>query len=91
TDDHISVYSLDGSSPVTGYGFTSLGCAADSQSSRVMEIGPISRDTMSAEICLGICRDLDPAYTHFGTEYGKECYCTGDLGSTSDSSACTLA
>ncbi|CAM9784272.1 unnamed protein product [Pylaiella littoralis] len=90
TDDHISVYSLDGSGSGSGYGFTSLGCAADSQSDRVMEVGPIAETSMSAEICLGICLALDPTYTHFGTEYGDQCFCTGDLGTTSDSSACTM-
>ncbi|CAN0440218.1 unnamed protein product [Pylaiella littoralis] len=113
TDDHISVYSLDGSvpaptpepetpitspnptlepeTPVSQSSFTSLGCAADSKSSRVMEVGPIAEDPMSAEICLEICLGLDPTYTHFGTQYGGECFCTGDLGTTSSSTSCTMS
>ncbi|CAN0251738.1 unnamed protein product, partial [Ectocarpus fasciculatus] len=38
------------------------------------------------QICLGICSDA--SYTHFGTQYGKECWCTGSLGTTESSTAC---
>ncbi|CAB1104501.1 unnamed protein product [Ectocarpus sp. CCAP 1310/34] len=57
TDDHISVYSLDGSTgggdddsgdPPVGSEF--IGCVADSQDDRVMSVGPIAEDTMSAEM-----------------------------------------
>ncbi|CAN0452164.1 unnamed protein product [Pylaiella littoralis] len=70
--------------------YTSVGCAVDSPSARVMEMGPISETTMSAEICLGICLGMEITYTHFGTEYGNECFCTGDLGTTTESSACIM-
>ncbi|CAB1108728.1 unnamed protein product [Ectocarpus sp. CCAP 1310/34] len=96
TDDHISVYSLDGSTgggdddsgdpPV---GSELIGCVADSQDDRVMSEGPMSAATMSAEICLGICSEMDSSYTHFGTQYGEECWCTGSLGTTETSTACT--
>ncbi|CAM9977595.1 unnamed protein product, partial [Ectocarpus fasciculatus] len=97
TDDHISVYSLDGSTgggdddsgdpPV---GSELIGCVADDQNNRVMAEGPMSADTMSAEICLGICSGMDASYTHFGTQYGNECWCTGSLGTTESSTACTM-
>ncbi|CAM9710539.1 unnamed protein product, partial [Ectocarpus sp. 13 AM-2016] len=97
TDDHISVYSLDGSTgggdddsgdPPVGSEY--IGCVADSQDDRVMAEGPMSADTMSAEICLGICSGMDSSYTHFGTQYGEECWCTGSLGTTETSAACTM-
>ncbi|CAN0400855.1 unnamed protein product [Pylaiella littoralis] len=70
--------------------FTSVGCAADDPGTRVMEVGPISEATMSAAVCEGICLALDPTYTHFGTEYGNECFCTSELGTTTESSDCTM-
>ncbi|CAN0354253.1 unnamed protein product, partial [Ectocarpus fasciculatus] len=78
-------------SPVVPSGdYDLVGCVADSQAARVMPVGPLAEDAMSAEICFGICSDLDPGYTHFGTEYGNECFCTGSLGATESSSACTM-
>ncbi|CAN0436969.1 unnamed protein product, partial [Ectocarpus fasciculatus] len=37
--------------------------------------------------CLGICSAA--SYTHFGTQDGDECWCTGLLGTTESSTACT--
>ncbi|CAN0579131.1 unnamed protein product, partial [Ectocarpus sp. 12 AP-2014] len=59
--------------------FELIGCVADDKGVRVMSEGPITEDTMSAEICFGICSGIDASYTHFGTQYGEECWCTGSL------------
>ncbi|CAN0574329.1 unnamed protein product [Ectocarpus sp. 12 AP-2014] len=56
--------------------------------SQVMPVGPISDNNMTAKKCLGICSDMDESYTHFGTQYGIECFCTGSLGGTQTSTAC---
>ncbi|CAN0108034.1 unnamed protein product [Ectocarpus sp. 6 AP-2014] len=34
---------------------------------------------------------MDESYTHFGTQYGEECWCTGSLGTTETSAACTYS
>eukprot|EP00752_Nemacystus_decipiens_P002009 g1929.t1 len=60
-------------------GYVELGCAEDTQGSRVMTDGPTRQIPMSAEICLDICSDKDPSYVYFGTEWGKECWCSASL------------
>ncbi|CAN0127324.1 unnamed protein product, partial [Ectocarpus sp. 13 AM-2016] len=54
---------------------------------RVMPVGPLAEDVMSAEICFGICSAQDNSYTHFGTKYGEE---VRSLGTTETSTACTM-
>eukprot|EP00903_Cladosiphon_okamuranus_P020283 g18613.t1 len=59
--------------PSGGDGYESLGCIVDNKNNRVMKgLGPIKKDTMSAEICFDICMEDNEGYTHFGTEYGHE-------------------
>eukprot|EP00903_Cladosiphon_okamuranus_P021311 g19582.t1 len=91
TDTMVSIYSLDGTgppptpptptspptpTPPTSDEYELLGCSEDNvDGNRVMTLGPIKQDTMSAEICLDYCTGLDEGYTYFGTQYGKECWC----------------
>ncbi|CAM9611193.1 unnamed protein product [Ectocarpus fasciculatus] len=96
TDTHMSVYSLnedslnddqDGGDYDGDYEL--IGCRVDSSDARVMSVGPIEGDTMSAEICFDICRELYPASTHFGTQYGGQCFCTEVLEESAVSTGCT--
>eukprot|EP00752_Nemacystus_decipiens_P007908 g7065.t1 len=54
------------------------GCSEDNvpRGNRVMSVGPISRDEMSAEICFKLCMERDAGYTYFGTQYAIECFCS---------------
>ncbi|CAM9540916.1 unnamed protein product [Ectocarpus sp. 12 AP-2014] len=90
TDTHMSVYSLNedrGENDDGGYEL--LGCRVDDREARVMSLGPIEGDDMSAEICFDICRELHPTSTHFGTQHGNECFCTDVLGESAVSTGCT--
>eukprot|EP00903_Cladosiphon_okamuranus_P020285 g18615.t1 len=61
--------------------YDEIGCFADDQPGldgkevRIMGDKTTSND-MNAEVCFGLCND--GTNTHFGTQYGKECWCVYD-------------
>ncbi|CAM9872583.1 unnamed protein product [Ectocarpus sp. 6 AP-2014] len=59
TGDHLDDYVL-------------VGCYGDSRSLRIM-FDKQSEPIMSAQICYDLCND--GTNTHFGTQYGRECWC----------------
>eukprot|EP00903_Cladosiphon_okamuranus_P021312 g19583.t1 len=62
--------------------FVVLGCRADADDRIMGEIEEISFTEMTAEYCYEVCVQ-DGTNTHFGTQYGRECWCVNDptLGS----------
>ncbi|CAN0200508.1 unnamed protein product, partial [Hapterophycus canaliculatus] len=61
---------------VSGDGFASIGCWSDDRSDRIMGAWFSSGSPMSAEVCFQVCND--GSNTHFGTQFGKECFCVDD-------------
>eukprot|EP00903_Cladosiphon_okamuranus_P005860 g5798.t1 len=94
TDTMVSIYSLDGSTappsptpapvtpaPTAAAAYESLGCFADNQQDasgqtvRIMTFESTSND-MTTEVCFQACND--GINTHFGTQWGRQCWCTND-------------
>ncbi|KAK6582207.1 hypothetical protein PZA11_004615 [Diplocarpon coronariae] len=62
---------------VSGYSF--LGCYTESTTGRALSLSSYASDTMTLESCAAYCS----AYSMFGVEYGRECYCGNSLGAGS--------
>lgn len=50
-----------------------LGCYTEGTSARALAAKAIADDAMTIETCEAYCASFTPAYTYFGTEYGREC------------------
>ncbi|KAH8801520.1 WSC domain-containing protein [Xylogone sp. PMI_703] len=82
----LNVYEIDDRSSVSipgikdvvaGYGF--LGCYTEATAGRALGGSSYAADTMTLESCAAFCS----AYSYFGVEFGRECYCGNSLGSGS--------
>ncbi|KAK3327277.1 hypothetical protein B0T19DRAFT_158185 [Cercophora scortea] len=60
--------------------YTLVGCQTEATAGRALAADSYAADSMTLESCAAYCS----AYTYFGTEYGRECYCGNSLavGST---------
>ncbi|KAK0719759.1 hypothetical protein B0H67DRAFT_599414 [Lasiosphaeris hirsuta] len=67
-----------GRKPIVG-AFTLVGCQTEATAGRALAIAAYADDSMTLESCAAYC----DAYTYFGTEYGRECYCGNTLASGS--------
>ncbi|CAN0028361.1 unnamed protein product, partial [Pylaiella littoralis] len=66
----LSVYKID---------YVSIGCRTDEGGGdRIMGDAVESSSGMTADVCYELCYDFDPSFTHFGTQYGVQCYCATD-------------
>ncbi|CAM9474079.1 unnamed protein product, partial [Ectocarpus fasciculatus] len=52
----------------------SVGCFADDRSDRVLT-AKWSSSEMTPTVCADYCRDQSSSYTHYATQYGRECWC----------------
>lgn len=59
--------------------YTLVGCATEGTGVRALSANSYADDAMSLESCASFC----DAYSYFGTEYGRECYCGNSLASSS--------
>ncbi|KAK3378435.1 hypothetical protein B0H63DRAFT_397603 [Podospora didyma] len=62
---------------VGAYAF--VGCQTEATTGRALSGLTYAADAMTLESCAAFCS----AYTYFGTEYGRECYCGNSLGAGS--------
>lgn len=88
--DRLTVYRVtsiaDNEATVGNFRF--LECGIDSVSNRVLRGAYQSADgTLTAELCASACA----AYTYFGLEFGKECFCGNDYtGSPASPADCAI-
>ncbi|KAH8908759.1 hypothetical protein BR93DRAFT_502707 [Coniochaeta sp. PMI_546] len=61
--------------------YTLVGCATEGNGVRALSANTYADDAMTLESCASFC----DAYSYFGTEYGRECYCGNSLASSSTS------
>ncbi|KAF8421833.1 WSC domain-containing protein [Tirmania nivea] len=59
--------------------FTYQGCYSEATSGRALSQKYISSVNVDVQFCADYCK----AYTYFGVEYGRECYCGDTLAATS--------
>jgi len=59
--------------------FTYQGCYSEATSGRALSQSSISSVNVNVQFCANYCK----AYTYFGVEYGRECYCGNTLAATS--------
>ncbi|KAK3360011.1 hypothetical protein B0T25DRAFT_621313 [Lasiosphaeria hispida] len=64
--------------PIVGT-FALVGCQTEATAGRALALAAYADDSMTLESCAAYCN----AYTYFGTEYGRECYCGNSLSSGS--------
>ncbi|KAK0618381.1 glyoxal oxidase N-terminus-domain-containing protein [Bombardia bombarda] len=72
--DKISQFSpslAQGVQPATVENYNWYGCQTESATGRALSATDFAADTMTLESCRTFCS----AYTYFGAEYGRECYC----------------
>eukprot|EP00903_Cladosiphon_okamuranus_P014055 g13064.t1 len=55
----------------------SVGCFADNRSDRVLT-AKWSSSEMTPTVCADYCREQSSSYTHYATQYGRECWCQDD-------------
>jgi hypothetical protein len=88
--DRLTVYRVTSiaNNEATVGSFRFLECGIDSVSSRVLKGAYQSADgRLTAELCASACA----AYTYFGLEFGKECFCGNDYtGSPASPADCTV-
>ncbi|KAL8662353.1 MAG: hypothetical protein Q9202_004811 [Teloschistes flavicans] len=75
--------SLSPRNPTTVAGYTAQGCYTEATQGRALTGTAYYNDQMTVEKCAAACG----AYTWFGVEYGRECYCGNNLNAGSFSTA----
>ncbi|KAK3685494.1 hypothetical protein B0T22DRAFT_381071 [Podospora appendiculata] len=69
--------------------YTLVGCQTEATAGRALASDSYAADSMTLESCAAYCG----AYTYFGTEYGRECYCGNTLAvgsTTAPQSDCSM-
>lgn len=64
-------------------GYVSYGCFSDPTNPRVLKDSHYAdTSNMTVENCVGYCSKKSSSYVYAGLEYGQECWCGAQLGST---------
>ena len=80
---HLSVYAITGlpkkwlkapESPASAQASGALGCFSDSADDRLLDGPSFKSGSMTLAACQSFCATSGD-HSHFGTEFGKECYC----------------